>query len=365
MYMRWRASGTQVTVATHVSSPTLWRVGYIGGRVVDTGRCCMVEVVYGICSSEFAIRNYWSASCNNSNNAYNVNITDARIGSYCSFSYFCNSFLIVMKELLIRSVSGLVLATLVLGCIFASPWAYAVLLLFIVIVGTFEMARLQEMNQSPFLFLGEICSVGAFICPALVALQVIPQQWLVLAILFTMLPFLIALFSKSKDVKHVFAYIYGALFFLSLPTSLMLYFYREDLFVGMAGPGLIVLVFCLLWANDIFAYLTGKLLGKHKLFSRISPGKTIEGSLGGLVFTIIAMVVFAHYADWLPIPAAIGMAAIAVVFGTLGDLCESMLKRQAGVKDSGKLIPGHGGILDRFDSVMFSVPFIFVYLLLL
>ena len=270
-----------------------------------------------------------------------------------------------MKELLIRSVSGLVLAALVLGCIFASPWAYAALLLFIVIVGTFEMARLQQMNQSIYLLLGEICSVGAFICAALVALQVIPQRWLVLEILFVMLPFLIALFSKSKDVKHVFAYVYGSLFFLSLPASLMLYFYREDLFVGMAGPGLIVLVFCLLWANDIFAYLTGKLLGRHKLFPRISPGKTIEGSIGGLVFTIIAMVVFAHYAEWLPIADGIGMAAIAVVFGTLGDLSESMLKRQAGVKDSGKLIPGHGGILDRFDSVMFSVPFIFVYLLLL
>ena len=145
----------------------------------------------------------------------------------------------------------------------------------------------------------------------------------------------------------------------------MLFMYRSDLFGSMARPGLIVLIFCLLWANDVFAYLTGKLLGKHKLFPRISPGKTIEGSIGGLVFTVIAVAVFAHYADWLPLSAATGMAAIAVVFGTLGDLCESMLKRQAGVKDSGKLIPGHGGILDRFDSVMFSVPFIFVYLLLL
>ena len=270
-----------------------------------------------------------------------------------------------MKELLIRSVSGLVLAALLLGCIFVSPWAYAALLLFIVVVGTLEMSRLQQMNQTLYILLGEACTVGVFICAALMALQVIPQRWLVLEILFVMLPFLIALFSKSKDVKHVFAYIYGALFFLSLPAALMLCFYREDLFGGLGGSGLIILVFCLLWANDIFAYLTGKLLGKHKLFPRISPGKTIEGSLGGLVFTVIAVAVFSHYADWLPIPAAVGMAAIAVLFGTLGDLSESMLKRQAGVKDSGKLIPGHGGILDRFDSVMFSVPFIFVYLLLL
>ena len=270
-----------------------------------------------------------------------------------------------MKELLIRSVSGLLLVAIILVCILVSPLTYAALLLFIIAVGTYELSRLLQMNSTLGIVLGEAFTLSSFVIAALVALQIINVRWLLLELLLLMLPFLYALFSVKNDAKHIFTYLFASFTFLCLPSSLMLFLYREDLFGTMAGPWLIVLVFCLLWVNDIFAYLTGKLLGKHKLFSRISPGKTIEGSLGGLVFTIIAMAVFSHYAAWLPIPAAIGMATIAVVFGTLGDLCESMLKRQAGVKDSGKLIPGHGGILDRFDSVMFSVPFIFVYLLLL
>lgn len=270
-----------------------------------------------------------------------------------------------MKELLIRSASGLVLVGVLLGCVFASPWAYEALLLFIVAVGTFEMSRLMQMDSPVGICIGEAFSLSTFALAALVALQVIGNRWLLLELPLLMVPFLYALFSVKHAAKPIFTYLYSSLLFLSLPSSLMLFMYRIDLFGGLAGPGLIILVFCLLWVNDIFAYLTGRLLGKHKLFSRISPGKTIEGSIGGLVFTIIAMVVFVHFAHWLPIVDAIGMAAIAVVFGTLGDLCESMLKRQAGVKDSGKLIPGHGGILDRFDSVMFSMPFVFVYLLLL
>ena len=270
-----------------------------------------------------------------------------------------------MKELLTRTVSGLVLVVVLLGCIFASPWAYAALLLFIVAVGTFEMSRLMKMDSVVGICIGEAFSLSAFVLAVLVALKVIGQRWLLLEVPLLMMPFLYALFSAQHDAKTIFTYLFASLTFLSLPSSLMLFMYREDLFDGLAGPGLIALVFCLLWVNDIFAYLSGRLLGKHKLFSRISPGKTIEGSIGGLVFTLIAMIVFAHYADWLPLVDGIGMAIIAVVFGTLGDLSESMLKRQAGVKDSGKLIPGHGGILDRFDSVMFSVPFVFVFLLLL
>ena len=270
-----------------------------------------------------------------------------------------------MKELLPRTISGLVFAAIVMACIFISPWTYAALMLFVVIVGTFEMSRLHHMSDKLDLILCELFTVLSFLLAALVALNVVPQRWLILELLFLSLPFLYSLFSGKRSVKDVFAYIYSSLVFLSLPCSLMLFMYRSDLFGTMAGPWLIMLVFCLLWVNDIFAYLTGRLLGKHKLYERISPGKTIEGSIGGVLFTLVLLIVFCHYSGWFPIPHAIGLAIIAVVFGTLGDLCESMLKRQAGVKDSGKLIPGHGGMLDRFDSIMFSVPFIFVYLLLL
>ena len=255
-----------------------------------------------------------------------------------------------MKELLTRTLSGVALVALIVVCVLSSFWSLMALALVIVVVGTYEMSRLQHVDDALHLILGELMVVGFFL-----AYLFFPA----LSPLLIMAPFLLALFSKTCDFKSIASFTFGSMAFLGLPCALMARIHQNF------GPEMVLLVFVLLWANDVFAYLTGKLLGKHKLFPRISPGKTIEGSIGGLVFTVIAMVVFAHYADWLPIATGIGMAAIAVVFGTLGDLCESMLKRQAGVKDSGKLIPGHGGILDRFDSVLFSVPFVFVFLLLL
>jgi phosphatidate cytidylyltransferase len=270
-----------------------------------------------------------------------------------------------MRELLIRTASGAVLVAIIIGCILFSPWTCAVLGLFIVVVGTYEMGRLQQIEKGSHFIVGEILSVGAFLIAALSGLYMFPKQYLILELVCCMMPFLLALFSKSDDFKHLAAFTFGSMAYLSLPSALMVFMYRPDFFGGLAGPRLVILIFALLWTNDTFAYLTGRLLGKHKLFVRISPGKTVEGSLGGLVFTLAGVVLFSHYSSWLPVTEAVGMGLIAVVFGTLGDLCESMLKRQAGVKDSGRLIPGHGGILDRFDSVMFAIPFVFVFLLLL
>jgi len=270
-----------------------------------------------------------------------------------------------MKELLIRTVSGAVLVAVIIACILASPLAWAALGLFIVAVGTWEMGRLQQVENRSHVAMGELFSLGAFAIAALAALDVLPRHCVILELVICMLPFLLALFSVKDDFRHLAAFAYGSMAYLSLPVSLMVFMYRPEFFGVLSGPRLLLLIFALLWTNDTFAYLTGRLLGKHKLFPRISPGKTIEGSVGGLLFTLAGVVVFSRYADWLSLEAAVGMGVIAVVFGTLGDLCESMLKRQAGVKDSGNLIPGHGGILDRFDSVLFAVPFVFVYLLLL
>ena len=257
-----------------------------------------------------------------------------------------------MRELLIRTISGAVLVAVIITCVLMSFWSMAALALLIVAVGTYEMGRLQHIDDPWHLVFGELMAVGAFL--AFVFLPSSSVVWL-----FVMAPFLLALFSQAHDFKSIAAYAFGSMAYLSLPCALMVEMHR------LFDPRMVLLVFVLLWTNDTFAYLTGRLLGKHKLFERISPGKTIEGSIGGLVFTMVGVIVFSHYVDWLSLKAAVGMGLIAVVFGTLGDLCESMLKRQAGVKDSGKLIPGHGGILDRFDSVLFAVPFVFVFLLML
>ena len=263
-----------------------------------------------------------------------------------------------MRELLIRTLSGAVLVAVIIACVLLSPWSMAALALLIVVVGTYEMCRLQQIENKWLLFLGALLAIGCFAIAALVALNVLSPRFLNLEMLLFMVPFLVALFTTTKDFKSIAAFTFGSMVYLSLPCALML-FLRS-----FYGYKMLLLVFALLWVNDIFAYLSGRLLGKHKLFVRVSPGKTIEGSLGGLLFTIGGVMLFSHYAPWLPMRTAIGLGLIAVVFGTLGDLCESMLKRQAGVKDSGKLIPGHGGILDRFDSVLFAIPFVFVYLLL-
>lgn len=262
-----------------------------------------------------------------------------------------------MKELLVRTLSGAVLVAVIVACIYMSPWTCWALALFVVGMGAFEMSRLMHVKSRWQMAFGVLMAVTAFSAASLGLLNGHPLSNLL--ILLPLLPFLMALFSTTDEFKTIAAYNFGSIVLLSLPCYFMVWL-RE-----IHSPNMLLLVFVLLWANDTFAYLTGRLLGKHKLFKRISPGKTVEGSIGGLVLTMVGAIVFSHYVDWLPMKAAIGMALMAVVFGTLGDLCESMLKRQAGVKDSGRLIPGHGGILDRFDSVLFAIPFISIYLLML
>jgi phosphatidate cytidylyltransferase len=139
-------------------------------------------------------------------------------------------------------------------------------------------------------------------------------------------------------------------------------FYSNDTFTDTYSYQIILGFFILLWTNDTGAYLSGKYFGKHKLFERISPKKTWEGSIGGGILTLAFAYVLSIYFTNLNITNWLIIGVLIAVFGGLGDLVESMLKRSLGIKDSGKLLPGHGGILDRFDGLLLSVPFVYGYL---
>lgn len=195
---------------------------------------------------------------------------------------------------------------------------------------------------------------------------------LFMAPIFFNIPLFIALFSKKHDYVSVIGASWLAMMFVAMPCGIMLMFYNEEVIGVENGWVLLIYTFILIWVNDIFAYLTGSAIGRHKLFERISPKKTIEGSVGGAVFTML----FAYFINRFVLNVfffdgfmndiqSLFLALIIVVFGTLGDLTESMIKRHAGVKDSGNLIPGHGGMLDRFDATFMAMPFAFIYLMLI
>jgi len=183
---------------------------------------------------------------------------------------------------------------------------------------------------------------------------------LAISVLFT---FITALISSRKIAIQYLGRIFLSFIYIIVPFSLLIkvpYLNYDHTF----DTTIILGVFILVWANDIFAFLIGKNFGKHKLIERVSPNKTIEGFLGGFIFTFIfASVVSKYFISIQPIQW-FTIAIIVSIFGVLGDLIESMFKRQAKLKDSSNFIPGHGGFLDRLDSVIFAIPYIYIYLFL-
>ena len=155
---------------------------------------------------------------------------------------------------------------------------------------------------------------------------------------------------QSKWVKLIGYITLPFIFIVKIP-------YSQNQFT----PSIIIAIFILIWTNDTFAYIVGKSLGKNKLLERVSPKKTIEGFIGGVVFAGIASIFIAKYYLNASVLVWIITAFIVSVFGTIGDLIESKFKRLANVKDSGSIMPGHGGILDRLDSIIFVAPFLFLF----
>ncbi len=273
-----------------------------------------------------------------------------------------------MNNFLQRTFYGFVFLVLVVGSALLSSLVFALLMLVVNLIGMKEMLSLfQNKKDTKSYFIPYYYVAGSifYLLMALVGLGFLPANFLLFLFLLFLFPFLHALFSKRLSFGEIFSVYYAAYFFVNLPASLLLYFYNTEMLGDIAGPVLLLSMLFMIWINDTFAYIIGVWLGKHRLFERISPKKSWEGSFGGLFFTLLASFSWAYFTDFMPVDHILGMAFIVVVFGSLGDLVESMLKRQSGVKDSGKLIPGHGGVLDRFDATFFATPFVFVYLSML
>ena len=266
-----------------------------------------------------------------------------------------------MNNLAKRTVFGSLFVIIVIGSILLNYWAFFAVMLVTVVIGSQEVAKLMLKEDNRGLTMVTVI-VGTLFFVLSVVLNPL-EHFIQLLLILT--PLLIALFSKKYSFEKIAVSCWTAMFFVALPCMLLMEFYKASA-LCFEGKYFIIMLFCLIWINDIFAYLTGMAIGKHKLFERISPKKTIEGSMGGLIMTAVVAFLANHY--WLKIWdkwELIGLVAVVVVFGSLGDLCESMMKRQAGVKDSGNVIPGHGGILDRFDATFLAVPFVYCYLMVI
>jgi phosphatidate cytidylyltransferase len=172
------------------------------------------------------------------------------------------------------------------------------------------------------------------------------------------------LFSKhEKPIDNISKTLFGIIY-VPLPFALLNFFYMPSIAGNEIHPSILLGFFLILWTSDTFAYLSGMAFGKHKLFERISPKKTWEGSIGGLIFGMVMSWVLSIYFNDLSLLQWLSIGLITIVFGTFGDLAESMIKRSMNVKDSGKLLPGHGGLLDRFDAALLAAPAVFIYLVI-
>lgn len=266
-----------------------------------------------------------------------------------------------MQETIKRAASGAVYILLLLFSILYSKDSFFILFGMFLVLAVYEYCDLVLLQKIiPF-------SISVLVYLFFYKYTITPQQELILLAitLFVSINCIYFLFSSSINVLKNWQKLYYLLGYIILPFVLLT---KIPFGINGYNPKIIIGIFILIWTNDTFAYIVGKTFGKHKLLERISPKKTIEGFLGGLFFSILAAILISKYyiapsKEFLATSLKIWIiiSIIVTTFGTLGDLVESKLKRMANVKDSGKIMPGHGGILDRLDSIIFAAPFVYLF----
>lgn len=269
-----------------------------------------------------------------------------------------------MKDLVQRSLTGLAYVGIIFTGTVIHPYLFAIVFTVLLLLTQFEFYKITATNG--FVanrIVGLTSGFLLFIIFFLAANQIISQKFVFTIILIPFITFLAEVFGKStSSLRNSLATLAGIVY-IALPFSLLNFIIIPGNAAGQKFyPWILIGIFFIIWIYDSMAYAVGSLLGKHKISERISPGKSWEGLIGGAVFAVIMGILNAVLFPALSMTNWIIIALLTVIFGTCGDFFESKLKRETGVKDSGSILPGHGGFLDRFDSLLFAVPIIFVWL---
>ncbi|MEO6305511.1 MAG: phosphatidate cytidylyltransferase [Bacteroidia bacterium] len=288
------------------------------------------------------------------------------------------------KTLSVRALSALVFVLLLMGCVYWNYISFTLFFFVVSLMGLNEFYKIAEkIGAKPFKGLGFILAVIVYLSfiplysflPApsntldmfeleFTTIDKLQKLTLMLVILGPFLVLTKALFSKKENSIQNAFYTVGGIIYAVVPFALLnqtVYYSTDYSIRAFFEPKLILGIMFLIWSNDTFAYLGGSLFGKNKMIERVSPGKTWEGTIIGVLITFGLSFTFNYWVfnfedfTW-PL-----LGAMVPVLATIGDLIESKLKREAGVKDSGSIMPGHGGILDRFDSLIFVSPFVFMF----
>lgn len=259
-----------------------------------------------------------------------------------------------------RAITGFFFIAVLIGAVCLGPYTFVLLFLLIGTASVYEFYRMVHTeNTRPLLVLGVGATVVGLGLVSTVLIGLLPYSVLPFSIVAVLLLYIASLFQKTVRPIQDVAYSLFGLIYAAIPFA----FFMSLGFIQGSYNAYIPLGFLiLLWTNDTGAYLAGKSFGRHKLFERISPNKTWEGFVGGVVLAVLAGMILSHYFGVFPFWCWVCMALIIGVFGTLGDLVESLLKRNIGVKDSGNILPGHGGLLDRFDGLLMAAPLVYLFL---
>ena len=266
-----------------------------------------------------------------------------------------------MNNLVTRTLSGGVFVIIVLGSILLGAYSFAIMMITIIVWAMLEFYGIVvkgKINASKII--GIFSGVSLFVAGFLYARDIVCVKVFLLFIPLLSALFISQLYSAEQNTFRTFACTLTGVVYIALPFTLL-----NGIIFSSGGkylPDILLGFFVLSWVNDSFAYLTGIAFGKHRLFERISPKKSWEGFFGGLICTVAISALIATMFPVLSYYHWMAVAAIIVVFGVYGDLIESLLKRNFNLKDSGRFLPGHGGILDRFDSMLLAAPMVYFYL---